>query len=103
MWSTAVGSPALDLVTTTGERQLTDIASELLARNDTPGDHAGRCQRTTISTPQAWRFSQARWRIPALTPSARILQQMHDEEIPFFRLAMNQSEQLGQGVPRANR
>jgi glutamate--cysteine ligase len=33
---------------------------------------------------------------PELTPSARILREMHEQNLPFFRLAMNYSEQWAQ-------
>lgn len=36
---------------------------------------------------------RAKVKDPSLTPSARVLQEMRDQELPFFRLAMHYSEQ----------
>jgi glutamate--cysteine ligase len=83
--------PGLQLQTCSGERDLADWAGELLnaldpiarALDDAHGgdDYQGdlKAQRNKVDDPE-------------LTPSARILREMREQDLPFFRLAMAYSE-----------
>ncbi len=63
--------------------ELLDKCEEIAARLDEC--HGGWSYRASLA------LQRARIADPSLTPSARVLEQMRRERIPFFRFAMNQS------------
>lgn len=63
--------------------ELLDACEDVAARLDRC--HGGWSYRATMA------LQRARIADPSLTPSARVLEQMRRERIPFFRFAMNQS------------
>jgi len=84
--------PGLTLVTESGERPFTDFASELLA-NMAPVAALLDSAHDQTGYGSALADQQAKVDDPELTPSARVLREMREQEVPFFRLAMNYSEE----------
>ncbi len=84
--------PGLKLETPEGEKPMVDVAGELLdgmvwvaalldeAHQDSRYAAVLEAQRAKVHD-------------PALTPSARVLREMRERDLPFFRLAMGYSEQ----------
>ncbi|MEJ2532847.1 MAG: glutamate--cysteine ligase [Halioglobus sp.] len=84
--------PGLVLQTSSGERPLAEWAAALLAAMQPVADlqdAACRCDLYGASL----QSQQAKVADPELTPSARILREMRERDLPFFRLAMNYSLQ----------
>ena len=83
--------PSLMLEDTEGPRPLRDWAEELLAEM-TP--IAALFDEVNESTDHANAMATqlAKVQDPDLTPSARVLHEMHEKDLPFFRLAMQYSK-----------
>jgi len=84
--------PGLRLRTTAGDETLQALASRLLGDMGGIADlldaaHGGDSYRGALNA------QQAKVEDTSLTPSARVLQEMRDRDLPFFRLAMAYSEQ----------
>lgn len=82
--------PGLALETAGGEESMQAAASRLLAEIDQIAgvldrSHGGRAYRDSVAA-QAAKVER-----PELTPSARVLREMREQDVPFFRLAMNYS------------
>ncbi len=87
--------PGLALQTLSGERSLARWASDLLADMEPIArqlDAAHGCSDYTSELAA----EQAKVDDPELTPSARILREMREQGLPFFRLAMAYSERWAQ-------
>ena len=84
--------PGLLLQTADGERAMTDCAGDLF---DALTGIAGLLDTATGSTlySAATRQQAAAVADPELTPSARVLREMRETELPFFRLTMDYSQQ----------
>ena len=83
--------PGLLLQTPDGERPLTELASELLEGMRGVAElldsaHGNHLYSDSLAT------QRERLADPALTPSARVLREMQEQDLPFFRLAMQYSE-----------
>ena len=84
--------PGLQLVTEQGEAALKNEAAALLAKMKPLAgllDQANTGDLYQVSH----REQEAKIAQPELTPSAQILAQMQERELPFFRLAMSYSQQ----------
>jgi glutamate--cysteine ligase len=83
--------PGLLLRSGTGEKPLTECAGDLFAELE---GIAGLLDAANRSTEYSHSLRQQAARIaePELTPSARILREMREKELPFFRLVMAYSE-----------
>jgi len=87
--------PGLQLITVAGEVPMVELAEQLLTpmrEIASALDRANGGDKYTASHAQ----QQQKMEHPELTPSAQILQQMADQDEPFFRLAMNASERWAQ-------
>ena len=84
--------PGLLLATGAGPRPFRELGAELLARMD---DVAALLDRAHDQTGYSGALAEQRGKIEdsELTPSARVLREMREQDIPFFRLAMNYSEE----------
>ncbi len=83
--------PGLLLQTVTGQQPMRACAESLFARlAQVAGllDTANRCSLYSASL----KLQEAAIAEPELTPSARVLREMREKELPFFRLAMAYSE-----------
>jgi glutamate--cysteine ligase len=83
--------PGLMLTTDSGEQAFTDVANTLLDSMQDVAillDRAFECEDYT----HALSDQKAKIEDPELTPSARILREMRDKNLPFFRLAMAYSQ-----------
>jgi glutamate--cysteine ligase len=87
--------PGLTLTSTAGEVPLSSMAGDLLdgmqAIADAQDAAAGDDQYRSSHSNQ-----RAKVKDPGLTPSAQILQQMEEQNLPFFRLAMKASKHWAQ-------
>ncbi len=84
--------PGLLLSTPDGEKPMTEVATDLLdgmARVAALLDQANDSR----SYGEALADQRAKVDNPELTPSARVLREMRERDLPFFRLAMGYSEQ----------
>jgi glutamate--cysteine ligase len=84
--------PGLELQTPQGSRPMTDIANELLDDMESVArqlDEAHQCDLYQTSVDK----QRAKIADPELTPSARILREMKERDMPFFPLAMEYSKQ----------
>ncbi len=91
--------PGLTLRTREGEQPMTELANDLLTAIGavTPlldRAHGGERYQAALATQRAC-VQDAE-----LTPSARILREMKEEDVPFFRLAMNYSEKWARQLAR---
>lgn len=82
--------PGLQLASGDGERSLADWASDLLRQIDRVAAalddaHASSAYRTSVAG------QQAKVDDPELTPSARVLREMRERDLPYFRLALDYS------------
>ncbi len=84
--------PGLMLDTDTGPRRFDELGAELLDRMATI---AALLDRAHDQTGYSGALEEQRQKIadPELTPSARVLREMREQDVPFFRLAMNYSEE----------
>ncbi len=87
--------PGLTLTTEDGERPMAELAGELLTAmapiaEQLDASHGGDAYRAALAE------QRAKVDDPELTPSARILREMRERDLPFFRLAMTYSEQWAQ-------
>jgi glutamate--cysteine ligase len=83
--------PGLVLKTSSGERDLAQWAGELLSGMELVArelDEAHDCADYVLDL----QAQQAKVEDPELTPSARILREMREQDLPFFRLAMGYSK-----------
>ena len=87
--------PGLMLHTDRGERPLDDCAGELLAGIQQVAALLDAAHGTDLYG-ASLRHQAAKVADPELTPSARVLREMRDQQLPFFRLAMGYSEQWAQ-------
>ena len=83
--------PGLALKTTEGEQSLTEYATALCQRL-APVAELLDAASATAGYSASLRDQMARVADPELTPSARILREMREQDLPFFRLAMAYSE-----------
>ena len=83
------------LHTDRGERPLDDCAGELLAGIQQVAALLDAAHGTDLYG-ASLRHQAAKVADPELTPSARVLREMRDQQLPFFRLAMGYSEQWAQ-------
>ncbi len=86
--------PGLQLQTPAGSALLAELANQLLENMAGIADlldaaHDCGLYRESLAE------QQARVSDPELTPSARVLREMRERDLPFFRLAMGYSEQWG--------
>ena len=84
--------PELTLLNGSAEQSLADWGSDLLTSVGAVADmldsaNGGTQHRAAVDA------QQAKLQNPALTPSARVLNDMREQQVTFFRLAMNLSEQ----------
>ena len=84
--------PGLKLHIDGRSQLLTDAAMALLAEIEPVAELLGSAHNAT-NYQSALDEQRAKISDPGLTPSARVLQEMHDREVPFFRLAMGYSEE----------
>ncbi|TXS94340.1 glutamate--cysteine ligase [Parahaliea maris] len=87
--------PGLQLSSRQGERKLTDWASDLLQQIDLVAGalddaHHSDAYRQSVAA------QQAKVDDPELTPSARVLREMRERDLPYFRLALAYSQQWAQ-------
>jgi glutamate--cysteine ligase len=84
--------PGLMLQTCSGEQLMTEAADTLLSQL---GPVAQLLEQATASSGYSSSLQEQVAKIadPELTPSARILREMRERDLPFFRLAMAYSEQ----------
>lgn len=84
--------PGLMLATQSGDRPLTELATKLL---DSMAPVAAHLDSAHDQTGYASGIADQQAKIddPELTPSARVLREMREQDIPFFRLAMNYSQE----------
>jgi len=87
--------PGLTLQTGAGELTLEKWGSRLLADMEDVARTLNGAHVTSDYT-AALAAQQARVADPELTPSARVLREMHERNLPFFRLAMAYSERWAQ-------
>ena len=83
--------PGLVLKTSSGERGMAQWAGELLSGMELVArelDEAHDCADYVLDL----QAQQAKVEDPELTPSARILREMREQDLPFFRLAMGYSK-----------
>lgn len=82
--------PGVTLHTDIGERPMVDVARELLQQMAPIAEALdaahGEDDYTAVLTLQGYKLED-----PSLTPSAQILADMRDKDLPFFLLAMEQS------------
>ncbi len=84
--------PGLMLDTAAGPRRFDELGAELL---DRMASIAALLDRAHDQTGYSGALAEQRQKIadPELTPSARVLREMREQDVPFFRLAMNYSEE----------
>ena len=84
--------PGLSLASESGPRPFTEVGAELMERM---GAVAALLDRAHDQTGYSSALADQRLKIDdsELTPSARVLREMREQDIPFFRLAMNYSEE----------
>ena len=83
--------PGLMLQTAEGSQSLQDWATGLLSAMAPIARMLDETHETD-SYSGALQIQQAKVDDPELTPSARVLREMREQQVPFFRLAMNYSE-----------
>lgn len=83
--------PGLLLQSPAGERPMKAVAAQLLAGMD---ELAALLDTVWESSDYSAALTEQRAKVddPERTPSARVLAEMRDQDVPFFRLAMNYSE-----------
>jgi len=79
------------LQTQAGERLMTDCATELFDSMQAVAQLLDTANESTQYS-ESLQQQQAKVADPELTPSARILREMKEKDLPFFRLAMAYSE-----------
>jgi glutamate--cysteine ligase len=84
--------PGLLLQTTAGAKTVTACAETLFASLRRVASLLDSASGTTLHSASLQR-QEAAVADPELTPSARVLREMREKELPFFRLAMAYSEQ----------
>ncbi len=84
--------PGLQLQTPAGNASLTELANGLLANMTGIADLLDAAHDCDLYR-ESLAGQQARVSDPELTPSARVLREMRERDLPFFRLAMGYSEQ----------
>ncbi len=84
--------PGLALASEAGARPFAELGGELL---DRMAPVAELLDRANDQTGYGGALAEQRSKIeaPELTPSARVLREMREQDVPFFRLAMNYSEE----------
>lgn len=83
--------PGLMLQTATGERPMTEYATELFTAMRPVAELLDTANESTQYT-ESLQQQQTKISDPELTPSARVLREMKEKDLPFFRLAMSYSE-----------
>ena len=83
--------PGLLLQTVAGEKPMTACANELFASLQQVAGLLDDASRSTLYS-ASLKQQMAAVADPELTPSARVLREMREKELPFFRLAMAYSE-----------
>ena len=84
--------PGLLLQTDTGEKPMTLWAGELLSQFEQVASLLDQANASTLYS-ASMKQQLAAVTDPELTPSARILREMREQDLPFFRLTMGYSEQ----------
>lgn len=84
--------PGLQLQTPAGSASMTELAGGLLADMAGIADLLDAAHDSSLYR-ESLAAQQARVDDSELTPSARVLREMREQELPFFRLAMGYSEQ----------
>lgn len=83
--------PGLMLQTDSGERPMTECADELFSAMRAVAELLDKANESTQYS-ESLQQQQAKIADPELTPSARVLREMKEKDLPFFRLAMAYSE-----------
>jgi glutamate--cysteine ligase len=83
--------PGLHLRTTNGERAMSECAAELFGELQGVAALLDSANATSLYS-ASLRQQQAAVADPELSPSARLLREMREQQLPFFRVAMNYSD-----------
>ncbi|PLW84456.1 glutamate--cysteine ligase [Kineobactrum sediminis] len=87
--------PGLELFANGGSRPLSALADDLLSGMSGVAELLDNCHDNTLYS-AALEEQCSRVADPERTPSARVLREMRERDVPFFRLAMGYSERWAQ-------
>jgi glutamate--cysteine ligase len=84
--------PGLMLQTNSGEQPMAECSAKLFSAMQPVAELLDKANASSQYT-QSLQQQRAKVTDPELTPSARVLREMKEKDLPFFRLAMTYSEQ----------